>query len=157
MLTAFIQQLFSLLLGTFSIQNFYLLTRLCCDECFGRLVLTGRMNSVLWHIALCSAHSETASRCLFFKGFTCFPNFWRSVNVPVMVWHDYLMENSVFIAAGIHSYMHCPTQCRSEDMEGFKDRRQFFLSFCFVFAEINIGGKAQLQQMWDLFVSWLPF
>lgn len=50
-----------------------------------------------------------------------------------------LMENSVFVAPGIHSYIHCLTQCRSEDMDGFKEKRLviyfpcvfFFLSFFF--------------------------
>lgn len=35
-----------------------------------------------------------------------------------------LTENSVFVAPGIHSYIHFLTQSRSEDMEGFKEKRR---------------------------------
>lgn len=51
-----------------------------------------------------------------------------------------LMENSIFVAPGVHSYIHCLIQCRSEDMDGFKEKRLviyfpclFF--FCFVFLD----------------------
>lgn len=59
-----------------------------------------------------------------------------------------LMENSVFVAPGVHSYIHCLTQCRSEDMDGFKEKRLVIDFLCIFFplilgkhspAPVNVG------------------
>lgn len=44
-----------------------------------------------------------------------------------------LMENSGFVAPGVDSYIHCLTQCRSEDMDGFKEKRLVIYFPCVFF------------------------
>lgn len=43
------------------------------------------------------------------------------------------MENSVFVAPGEHCYIHCLTQCRSEDTEGFKEKTLVIYFPCLFF------------------------